>query len=64
MKALIAIFTWVMGLVNPSEVPVELRGPSSTIHKQTVVDGRGVHIVGTNPRTVVALEDTHFRPNN
>jgi hypothetical protein len=59
MKALIAIISWVMGLVSPTEAPVETRETSRPV----VHNGNGPTIVGTNPRTVVALEDTHFRPN-
>lgn len=60
MKALIAIFSWIMGLANPAPLPADARPQVSGVGN--VHDTRGVNIVGANPRTVVALEDTHFRP--
>jgi hypothetical protein len=62
MNALIAIFTWVVGLMSPAEAPTLVRGQQPVV-RPTDADTRGVHIVGMNPRTVIALEDTHFRPN-
>lgn len=64
MNALIAIFTWMLGLLGPTtESPVMIREHGKTLVKPTVADSRGVTIVSVNPRTVIALEDTHFRPN-
>jgi hypothetical protein len=60
MNALIAIFTWVVGLTSPQS-PTIVRGQQPGI-RPADADTRGVHIVGMNPRTVIALEDTHFRP--
>jgi hypothetical protein len=62
MNALIAIFTWVVGLVSPAESPALVRGQQPVVRPNDS-DTRGVHIVTVNPRTVIALEDTHFRPN-
>jgi hypothetical protein len=32
------------------------------VPSSTTIDIDGVHIINNNPRTVIALEDTHFRP--
>ncbi|MEM7039339.1 MAG: hypothetical protein AAF570_20370 [Bacteroidota bacterium] len=63
MNALFAILVWFASLFSPeaaiNATPDEpVRGNIST------EDLSGVHIINVNPRTVVALEDTHFRPNN
>lgn len=59
MKAVIAIFSWILGLFSSGEAPVQAP-PSGIVHPSSN-DVMGVHI--HNPRTVVALEDTHFRPS-
>lgn len=60
MDALFALIVWFLGLMNPGTAIVQNEiqgfGPSND-------DAHGVHIINVNPRTVVALEDTHFRPN-
>lgn len=59
MKALIAIFSWILGLFSSGDAPVQAK-PSVSINTSSE-DVLGVHI--HNPRTVVALEDTHFNPS-
>lgn len=59
MEALFAFITWIMSVV----APVAPATSDVTIGEPDAPQTQGVHIVNTNPRTVVALEDTHFRPN-
>ena len=62
MNAFFALIVWFLGLFNPG---------ATLVNNDNVVKGftqnseetAGVHIINVNPRTVVALEDTHFRPN-
>lgn len=58
MDAFFAFLFWIMNLTGPAALAPQNAG----LH-QSQTDLNGVHIVNTNPRTVVALEDTHFRPN-
>jgi hypothetical protein len=62
MNALLALFAWILGIFSPSHTSLDqIPGNGST--EIGVEDTRDIHILNTNPRTVVALEDTHFRPN-
>ena len=57
MNALFALLIWFAELASPGTALVAQ--DASTVSSDT---GSGVHIINVNPRTVVALEDTHFRP--
>lgn len=60
MNAVLAFLSYIMsvfGASAPAEFHMTPQGINPTVQSE------GVHIVNTNPRTVVALEDTHFRPN-
>lgn len=58
MKVLFAFFTWIASLA----APVSPVAHDATIGTPDEISLSGVHIINTNPRTVEALEDTHFRP--
>jgi hypothetical protein len=62
MNALLALLAWLLGIFSPSHASVD-QVPGIGTHEITAFDSNDIHIVNTNPRTVVALEDTHFRPN-
>ena len=57
MNALFAVFLWFAELMSPGTALAAQ--DVNTIDKDQT---SGVHIINVNPRTVVALEDTHFRP--
>jgi hypothetical protein len=57
MNALFAILLWFAELASPGTALVSQDGTSINPDETA-----GVHIINVNPRTVVALEDTHFRP--
>lgn len=58
MNAVLAFLSYIMSIFGAS-APADYQTP---IGINEPVSSEGVHIVNTNPRTVVALEDTHFRP--
>lgn len=61
MNALFAILVWFLGIfAAPTAVVDAQDGFAAQQHIST----SGEDIINVNPRTVVALEDTHFRPNN
>ena len=62
MNALFGLLTWFFGMFNPTHPPMT-EGAATVLPASKPEDAYGVHIINTNPRTVVALEDTHFRPN-
>ena len=62
MNALLALLAWLLGIFSPSHAGVD-RVPGTGSSDPTTISGDGIHLVNHNPRTVVALEDTHFRPN-
>ncbi|HEX2901099.1 MAG TPA: hypothetical protein VHS96_15375 [Bacteroidia bacterium] len=62
MNALFGLLTWFIGIFNPSH-PTMTQGAVPVLPAVNPDDVRGVHIINANPRTVVALEDTHFRPS-
>lgn len=62
MNALFGLLAWFLGIFNPTEVPAS-RASSNIIPVISQEDAQDVHIINVNPRTVVALEDTHFRPS-
>ena len=57
MNALFALLIWFAELASPGTALV-----AQDAQLNTADPGSGVHIINVNPRTVVALEDTHFRP--
>jgi hypothetical protein len=59
MNTIIAIIAWIGGLFGGTDHHT-VKQPVSGIQAQGG-STLGVHI--HNPRTVVALEDTHFKPN-
>ena len=64
MNALLALLAWILGIFNPSHASLDqVPGAGSPTTEIGLEDGRDVHVLNHNPRTVVALEDTHFRPN-
>ncbi len=62
MNALFGLLAWFLGIFSVSEAPTT-RASTNVIPSVTNEDAQGVHIINVNPRTVVALEDTHFRPS-
>jgi hypothetical protein len=62
MNALFGLLTWFFGMFNPTHAPMRNENPT-VLYSENPADAQGVHIINTNPRTVVALEDTHFRPS-
>lgn len=63
MNALLALLAWLLGIFSPSQASLDqMPGAGGTI-EMSIEDTQDVHIMNTNPRTVVALEDTHFRPS-
>ena len=62
MNALFGLLAWFLGIFNVSEAPSP-RSSSNLNAGITNEDVQDVHIINVNPRTVVALEDTHFRPS-
>lgn len=62
MNALFGLLAWLLGLFAPSHSPVK-QGTAAVLPAENPQDAMDVHIMNGNPRTVVALEDTHFRPN-
>jgi hypothetical protein len=62
MNALLALLAWLLGIFSPSHATADAV-PGIGTSEISVNDSRDIHIINTNPRTVVALEDTHFRPN-
>jgi|GEM_PF-2224544 len=61
MNAVLAFLSYIMSVFGAS-APAEFHMTPQGINP-VVESAEGVTIVNTNPRTVVALEDTHFRPN-
>jgi hypothetical protein len=65
MNAIISILAWALGLFGSHSIdsrPVNNHGRNQVTPHEVNVSTNGVHIMNGNPRTVVALEDTHFRP--
>lgn len=64
MNALLALLAWILGIFSPSQASLDQNpGAVPSVTEVGIDDTRDVHILNHNPRTVVALEDTHFRPN-
>lgn len=62
MNALFGLLAWLFGMITPAHPSADAAsGP--VFEAENPVDARDIHIININPRTVVALEDTHFRPN-
>lgn len=61
MNAVLAFLSYIMSIFGAS-APADYQ-MVTPIGINEPVSSEGVHIVNTNPRTVVALEDTHFRPS-
>jgi hypothetical protein len=62
MNALLALLAWILGIFSPSQAALD-QVPGVGVQSETGFDANDVHIMNHNPRTVVALEDTHFRPS-
>ena len=62
MNALLALLAWLLGIFSPSNANAD-SVPGTGSSEPTTISADGIHNVNHNPRTVVALEDTHFRPN-
>jgi hypothetical protein len=62
MNALFGLLAWLLGIFNASPATMT-HSPGSILPAGNPEDVQDVHIINTNPRTVVALEDTHFRPS-
>lgn len=65
MNAIIAFLIWAVSLFGSPSIAPEKGGFEGKIRFQNQdnnISVNGVHIMNGNPRTVVALEDTHFRP--
>lgn len=62
MNALLGLLAWILGIFNPAAGSLDAVPGVGTV-EANIEDTRDIHIVNTNPRTVVALEDTHFRPS-
>ncbi len=60
MNTLLAFFSFIVNIFGASAPSGDQVVKSIKLNE--TVSSEGVHIVNTNPRTVVALEDTHFRP--
>lgn len=65
MNAIIAFLIWALSLLgsptaNNTQRVHEGRNQGGIHH--VPIEVNGAHIMNGNPRTVVALEDTHFRP--
>ena len=61
MNAIIYFFFWLASFfghqdatINPNITPVG--------QNNNTIEARGVDQINVNPRTVVALEDTHYNP--
>jgi hypothetical protein len=63
MNALLALLAWLLGIFSPSQAALDQVPGAGVSMEGSIEDTRDVHIINTNPRTVVALEDTHFRPS-
>jgi hypothetical protein len=64
MNALLALLAWFIGIFNPSQASLDVNpGADPSTIEIGIEDTRDVHILNHNPRTVVALEDTHFKPS-
>jgi pyocin large subunit-like protein len=64
MNAILTFILWAVALFG-SPANVAERGENVgkiRFHHNEQINTNGVHIMNGNPRTVVALEDTHFRP--
>lgn len=66
MNALFSILLWFSHLFGFGGNATETAAiaPQNDARFEIQADPLGVHIINVNPRTVEALEDTHFRPNN
>lgn len=69
MNALYAFLLWILGMFGGyNDSPERLTQVKSqdriTNQNTSRVDPLGPQIINVNPRTVLALEDTHFRPDN
>ena len=64
MNAIVLFFMWLFGMhpAANSNLHVSSTTQIGGQHHQQI-DIQGVHTTNGNPRTVVALEDTHFRPH-
>lgn len=62
MNALLALLAWLLGIFTPSHASVD-QMPGTGAEPTSEFSADDIHIMNHNPRTVVALEDTHFRPN-
>ncbi len=64
MNAIIAFLAWAFSLFGSpvSSQPLEDHGKSGVSSHTNQLGPDGAHFMNGNPRTVVALEDTHFRP--
>lgn len=62
MNALFGLLAWLLGMMNPTH-PTADAAPGHVFEAENPVDANDIHIININPRTVVALEDTHFRPS-
>jgi hypothetical protein len=62
MNALFGLLSWLLGIFNASPTTMNA-GPVSVLPAANPKDAQDIHIININPRTVVALEDTHFRPS-
>ena len=61
MNAVLAFLSYIMSIFGAT-APADYH-MVDVIGINEPVSSEGVHIVNTTPRTVVALEDTHFRPS-
>ena len=62
MNAVLAFLSYIMSIFGAS-APADYHMVDDLMGINEPVSSEGVHIVNTTPRTVVALEDTHFRPS-
>jgi hypothetical protein len=62
MNALLGMLFWILGMLSPAAT---VQGPRTVSGMTTsdAISAQDVHIVNRNPRTVIALEDTHFKPS-
>jgi hypothetical protein len=65
MNAIISLITWILAQFGSPSAPATVKVDEARhFVKPHDLNNHhfGVHIMNGNPRTVVALEDTHFRP--
>lgn len=61
MNALLGLLAWLLGIFSPSHASAD-QMPGRDVAVVPVENSNGIHGMNHNPRTVVALEDTHFSP--